>query len=146
MWWYFTCKHVSFFFKSPILHVHFLQNLSTMNILDPIFYGTLFLKFSRVNPLINENLALGFHLFSKILFPTICVLLCTFNLLCLILQWKIRFVRICKISLKLTSELVKSGCDVKACFSLIFYPKNTKLVVMRRKLDYLHNDKKPPTF
>jgi hypothetical protein len=28
--------------KSPILHVHFLQNISTMNILDPIFYRTLF--------------------------------------------------------------------------------------------------------
>jgi hypothetical protein len=94
----------------------------------------------------NANLALGFHLFSKILFPTICVLLCTFNLPCLILQWKIRFVGSCKISLKVTSELVKSGCHVKASFSLIFYPKNTKLVVMRRELDYLQNNKKAPTF
>ena len=26
--------------KSPILYVHFLQNLSTMNVLDPIFFIT----------------------------------------------------------------------------------------------------------
>jgi hypothetical protein len=45
--------HVNMFyyFKSPILHVHFLQNLSTMNILDTIFYCTLVLNFSPVNSL-----------------------------------------------------------------------------------------------
>jgi hypothetical protein len=32
--------------KSPILHVSFLQNLPTMNILDPIFYRTLFYDLS----------------------------------------------------------------------------------------------------
>ena len=65
-----------------------------------------------------------------------------FQLPCLILQWKIRFVGICKISFKVTSELVKSGCHVKASFSLIIYPKNTKLVVMRRELDYLQNSRR----
>jgi hypothetical protein len=30
------------YFKSSILHVHYLQNLRAMNILDPIFYRTLF--------------------------------------------------------------------------------------------------------
>jgi hypothetical protein len=34
--------------KSPILHVIFLQNLPTMNILDPIFYRTLFYDFRQV--------------------------------------------------------------------------------------------------
>jgi hypothetical protein len=34
--------------KSPILHVKFLQNLPTMNILDPIFYRTLFYDFRPV--------------------------------------------------------------------------------------------------
>ncbi len=35
---------------SPILHVNFLQNLPTMNILDPIFYRMWFLNFLPVNP------------------------------------------------------------------------------------------------
>ena len=34
--------------KSSILHVIFLQNLPTMNILDPIFYRTLFYDFRPV--------------------------------------------------------------------------------------------------
>ena len=58
--WYFICKkleniicddilHVNMFhyLKSPILHVHFLQNLSTINILDPIFHRTLFYNFRQ---------------------------------------------------------------------------------------------------
>ena len=36
------------YLKSPILHVHFSQNLPIMNILDPMFYRTLFLDFSPV--------------------------------------------------------------------------------------------------
>jgi hypothetical protein len=40
MWCYFTCKHVSLFKKPLILYVCFLQNLSIMNILNPIFYIT----------------------------------------------------------------------------------------------------------
>jgi hypothetical protein len=60
-WWYSTCKkheniicdgilHVNMFhyLKIPILHVHFLQNLPTINILDPIFYRTLFYDFVPV--------------------------------------------------------------------------------------------------
>ena len=34
--------------KPPILNVCFLQNLSTMNTLDPIFYRTLFLRYLLV--------------------------------------------------------------------------------------------------
>jgi hypothetical protein len=34
--------------KSPILHVNVLQNLPTMNLLDPIFYRTLFYDFRPV--------------------------------------------------------------------------------------------------
>ena len=37
-------------FKSPILHVQFYQNLSTMNTLDPYFYRTLFLRFLPMSP------------------------------------------------------------------------------------------------
>jgi hypothetical protein len=64
-WWYFTCKkpknitcdgifHVTCFtiLKSPILQVHFLQNLPTMNILDPIFLSLVVLRFS---PVISPN-------------------------------------------------------------------------------------------
>jgi hypothetical protein len=57
--WYFTCKkpenficdnilHVNMFhyFKIPLFYVYnFLQNLPTMNILDLIFYCTLFYDF-----------------------------------------------------------------------------------------------------
>ena len=54
-----TCDgilHVTCFIinKSPILYVQSLPNLSTMNILDPIVYHTLFLQFSHV----------GFRLFK----------------------------------------------------------------------------------
>jgi hypothetical protein len=65
-WWYFTCKkheniicdgilHVNMFhyFKIPYLHVHFLQNLTTMNILDLIFYRILFYNF---RPLISPSM------------------------------------------------------------------------------------------
>jgi hypothetical protein len=42
--------------KSPILHVIFLQNLPTMNILDPIFYRTLFYDFRLViSPSMGHN-------------------------------------------------------------------------------------------
>jgi hypothetical protein len=60
-WWYFTCKkpeniicdgilHVNMFhcFKIPYFTCNFLQNLPTMNILDPIFYRTLFYDFCPV--------------------------------------------------------------------------------------------------
>ena len=36
--------------KPFIIDVHFLPNLSTMNILEPVFYRMLFLKFSPVPP------------------------------------------------------------------------------------------------
>jgi hypothetical protein len=45
--------------ESPILHVHFFQNLPTMNILDLIFYRTLFLKFS---PVTSPRVQLHFYL------------------------------------------------------------------------------------
>ena len=41
--------------ESPILHVHFLQNLPTMNILDPIFYRTLFYDFRQWTPQAYEE-------------------------------------------------------------------------------------------
>jgi len=50
MWWYFACKHVSLFWNPLFLHVHFLQTLSTMNILDPIFYRTFFYNFRQGTP------------------------------------------------------------------------------------------------
>ena len=36
--------------KTPLLYVHHLQKLSTMNILQLIFYRTWFLRFSPMNP------------------------------------------------------------------------------------------------
>jgi hypothetical protein len=60
-WWHFTCKkpeniicdgilHVNMFhyFKIPYFTCKILQNLPTMNILDPIFYRTLFYDFRPV--------------------------------------------------------------------------------------------------
>jgi hypothetical protein len=60
-WWYFTCKkpkniicdgtlHVNMFyyFKIPYFTCNDLQNLPTMNILDPILYRTLFYNFRPV--------------------------------------------------------------------------------------------------
>jgi len=46
---YFTCKKHVNIICDVILHVHFLQKLSTINILDPTFYRTLFLKILPVN-------------------------------------------------------------------------------------------------
>jgi len=60
-WWYFTCKkpeniicdgilHVNMFhyFKIPYFTCTFLQNLPTMNILDPILLSHVVLRFSPV--------------------------------------------------------------------------------------------------
>ena len=41
---YFTCKHVSLFLKSTILHVYWI-----MNILDPVFLSHVVLRFLKVN-------------------------------------------------------------------------------------------------
>jgi hypothetical protein len=62
-WWYFTCKkheniicdgilHVNMFhyFKIPYFTCTFLQDLPTMNILDPIFNRTLFHDFRQWIP------------------------------------------------------------------------------------------------
>jgi hypothetical protein len=52
------------YFKIPYLHVMFLQNLPTMNILDPIFYRTLFYD---IRPVISlRPLCLG----TNWLFPS----------------------------------------------------------------------------
>ena len=50
MWWYFTCKRFSLFETPYIKCMIFLQNLSTMYIVDPIFYRMLFLRFLPVTP------------------------------------------------------------------------------------------------
>ena len=44
--------HVNMFhyFKTPMLYVCFLQNLSTMNVLDLILYCMVFLRFLRMLP------------------------------------------------------------------------------------------------
>ena len=48
MWWYFTCKHVSLFWN-PLYYMYvFCKILCTMNILEPICYHTLFLRFLPV--------------------------------------------------------------------------------------------------
>ena len=44
--------------KSPILHVHFLQNLSTMNILDPYFFAPCSMIFASELPEIGGALSL----------------------------------------------------------------------------------------
>jgi hypothetical protein len=60
MWWCINYMYTCFIIlKSPILHVHFLQNLPTMNILDPIFYRTLLYDFRKWTP--RGHTLLGSH-------------------------------------------------------------------------------------
>ena len=48
----------------------FLQNLSTMNILDPILYRTLFLQFSLLTSLCIQPISIGYKLDKEPLFNT----------------------------------------------------------------------------
>jgi hypothetical protein len=45
------------YLKTPYFTCNFLQNLPTMNILDPIFYRTLFYDF---RPVISPGVGIGF--------------------------------------------------------------------------------------